>query len=149
LPPSSLEYEKVRSFQALDQARDERELYNALGALLAAPYLILEIGDGDLTAGPASLEGPFLGQPVHRWEERALNVTADEGRFLGSWEPHPVHEPFSDLIQEGDFVVAERVGSLDRGFVVVQKVRFDGYDDGETLDRARAAWESIQASIRA
>jgi hypothetical protein len=146
VPPPSLPREHMRSLQILDDAQDIKELCHALSALLSAPYLILEIGDGDLTPRVASSKGSLFEQPVARWEECALNVAADEGKFMGSWESHPVHERFSHLFQEGDFVVAERIGSLDHGLVVVQKVRFDGYDDGEFMDRARIAWESIRGA---
>lgn len=143
-PPASLRTEQARTLRSLDEARDEKSLCQALSALLVAPYLILEIGDGDLTPRAASSKGPLFEQHVPRWEECALNVAADEGKFMGCWESHPVHERFSHLFHEGDFVVAERIGSLDHGLVVVQKVRFDGYDDGELMDRARAAWGNIK-----
>jgi hypothetical protein len=133
-PPSEL----------MEQVRDERELALALGGLLVPPYLVVEIREGLLQPRVTSATGELNDSPISLGEESALRVAALEGKYMGPWSPCPVHSRFSFLFHEGDLVRAERVGNPTAGLVVVQKVAFDGSDDGEALDRARDAWARIQ-----
>ncbi len=128
----------------LNQARDAAELAFLLSRFMVEPFLILEIADDRLVPRVAR-PGTVTGEVIDRWEECLFCRVADEGKYMGPYESGGIQRRFSHLFSEGDLVVAERIGHLERGLVVVQKVRFDGGDDQDVMDHAHRAWARLDA----
>ncbi len=122
--------------EQINSARDLGELAFVLSRLLIEPFVILEIGD-DVLFPRVARPGTVTSVPIERWEENLFSLAADEGKYMGPYSLNRIHERFSHIFPAGELVVAERIGDLESGLVVVQKVRFDGSDDHEILDRAR------------
>lgn len=130
-------------FDALEEAQSQAVLIEILSRLLPEPFIIMDIGDDRLlprVSGPAA----FLGEPIERWQESLFCLAADQGKYTGPYGPGEIHRRFAHLFSAGDLVVAERIGDLNRGLVVVRKVRFDGSDDAEVLERAREVWLRLE-----
>lgn len=133
-PPSPLDQ--------LDAVQSKVELVETLSRLLAQPFLILEIGDDHLSPIALAPRVP-LGPAIERWQESIFCIAADQGKFLGPYGGGQIHRRFSRHFAAGDLVEAERIGDINQGLVVVRKVRFDGSDEGDLLERAHHAWRRI------
>lgn len=144
--PSFAPNSSASPLDQLNGARDLGELAFVLSRFLLEPFIILEIGD-DRLIPRAARPGTVAAQPIERWEESLFSIAADQGKYMGPYAMNQVHERFSHLFADGDLVVAERIGDLESGLVVVQKVRFDGSDDHEILDRAKVAFSRFEDSV--
>ncbi len=132
------------ALEQINGARDLGELAFVLSRFLVEPYIIMEIVDDRLLPRVAR-PGTVTSEPIDRWEDNAFCAAADDGKFMGPYAVNPVHQRFSHLFSAGDLVVAERIGDLESGLVVVQKVRFDGSDGHDILDGARRAFGRLDA----
>jgi hypothetical protein len=129
-------------FDQVDTAASKLELVQVLGRLLAQPYLIFDVGDDHLrplVSSPRVAPGPS----IERWQENLFCTAADQGRYLGPYGGGEIQRHFLQHFAAGDLISAERIGDIHHGILVVQKVRFDGSDEGELLERARQAWLRI------